>query len=162
MPPPFCVFAKYMRYIICRPSKSFTNQISFFLLFCTAILLLSPYIFLQHPIFDPIARPNSLVFFPFPSLTLALSPAALCCVCASFYLFFKPTPRCGSRIGDFAIDLGQIKAQLTGAAISPHVDVRIFMFLFLFIYLRCDHFFSSQIFNPLLSPTLPTTLAAGI
>jgi len=35
----------------------------------------------------------------------------------------NPTPRCGSRIGDFAIDLGQIKAQLTGAAISPHVDV---------------------------------------
>jgi len=35
----------------------------------------------------------------------------------------NPTPRCGSRIGEFVVDLGQLKAHITGASISASVSV---------------------------------------
>ena len=34
----------------------------------------------------------------------------------------QPTPRCGSRIGDMVVDLGQLKQHFVGS-ISGHVDV---------------------------------------
>jgi hypothetical protein len=35
----------------------------------------------------------------------------------------QPRPRCGTRIGDYAIDIGKLKAHITGGAISGSVSV---------------------------------------